>query len=242
MTDFQKKLIDVAEMNTATRDLLTDSSAKELESFTHHLLEVNKSLNLTAIRDEDGFILKHIVDSLAIVPYISNGSHIADIGCGGGFPTFPIAFLKKDVKILSVDSVGKKAEHVKNTASLFGLGNISVSSRRAEELGNDASYRERLDTVCARAVGRLNLLCELCLPLVKVGGSFIAMKSKTTDEELAEAENAVSVLGGRLKDVINYTLTDGSEDLERTLVIIEKQTHTPPKYPRNNSQITKKPL
>ena len=242
MTDFQKKLIAVAEMNRATQGIVTEEGAKTLEAFTDHLLEVNKSLNLTAIRDEDGFILKHIVDSLAIVPYINDGTRVADIGCGGGFPTFPIAFTKGNVSILSVDSVGKKAEHVKTTASLFGLGNISVSSRRAEDLGRDKEYRERFDTVCARAVGRLNLLCELCLPLVKVGGSFIAMKSKTAEDELDEAKNAVTLLGGKLKDVVNYTLTDGKELLERTLVIIEKQTRTPEKYPRNNSQISKKPL
>ena len=242
MTDFQKKLTDVAEMNEATRGILTEDSARELEAFTNHLLEVNKTLNLTAIRDEDGFILKHIVDSLAIVPYIKAGRRVADIGCGGGFPTFPIAFTKGNVSILSVDSVGKKVEHVKTTASLFGLGNISVSSRRAEELGRDKEYRESFDTVCARAVGRLNLLCELCLPLVRLGGCFIAMKSKTTREELDEAKNAISILGGCLREVIDYSLTDGAEVLERTLVIIEKQTRTPEKYPRNNSQISKKPL
>lgn len=242
MTDFQKKLTDVAEMNEATRGILTEDSARELEAFTNHLLEVNKTLNLTAIRDEDGFILKHIVDSLAIVPHIKAGGRVADIGCGGGFPTFPIAFTKGNVSILSVDSVGKKVEHVKTTASLFGLGNISVSSRRAEELGRDKEYRESFDTVCARAVGRLNLLCELCLPLVRLGGCFIAMKSKTTREELDEAKNAILILGGCLREVIDYSLTDGAEVLERTLVIIEKQTRTPEKYPRNNSQISKKPL
>ena len=242
MTDFQNKLISVANMNEATKGLIDEDSAARLEDFTKHLLEVNKTLNLTAIRDEDGFILKHLVDSVAILPYIKDGASIADIGCGGGFPTFPIAFLKKDISILSVDSVGKKVEHVKNTATLFGISNISVSSRRAEELGRDPVYRESIDICCARAVGRLNLLCELCLPLVKVGGSFIAMKSKTTSEELAEADKAISLLGGCLKSVINYTLTDGNEVLERTLVIIEKQTRTPEKYPRNNSQISKKPL
>ncbi len=242
MTDFQKKLIRVAELNEATRGLISEDSASELEAFSRHLLKVNETLNLTAIRDEDGFILKHLVDSLAILPYIKDCTSLADIGCGGGFPTFPVAFLKKDMSILSVDSVGKKVEHVKNTASLFDLSHISVSSRRAEELGRDKEYREKFHTVTARAVGRLNLLCELCLPLVRKGGCFIAMKSRTAEEELLEAENAISLLGGRIKDVINYTLTDGNEALDRTLVIIEKQTLTPQKYPRNNSQISKKPL
>lgn len=242
MTDFQNKLISVANLNKATVGLINENTAGVFEAFTSHMLEVNKELNLTAIRDTDGVILKHIVDSAAIVPFLPEGARIADIGCGGGFPTFPIAILRGDVSILGVDSVTKKVEYVKSTASLFNLENISVSNRRAEELGKDTSYRESFDIACARAVGRLNLLCELCIPLVRVGGAFIAMKSKTTDEELNEAKNAIELLGGRCERVINYTLTDGCESLERTMVIIRKQTHTPQKYPRNNSQISKKPL
>lgn len=242
MTDFQKRLIDVADMNEATRALIGEADAERFEAFATHMLSVNKDLNLTAIRDNDGVILKHIVDSAAIVPYIEKGARVCDIGCGGGFPTFPLAFLRDDVSILAVDSVTKKVEYVKNTATLFGISSISVSNRRAEELGRDAKYRESFDTVCARAVGKLNLLCELCLPLCRVGGCFIAMKSRTTDEELAEAEHAISVLGARCERVINYTLTNGNETLERTIIIIRKTTLTPEKYPRNNSQINKKPL
>jgi 16S rRNA (guanine527-N7)-methyltransferase len=176
------------------------------------------------------------------VPYLDKGAKVADIGCGGGFPTFPISILRPDITVLGVDSVTKKVEYVKNTATLLGIPTISVSNRRAEELGKDAEYREKFDIACARAVGRLNLLCELCLPLVKVGGAFIAMKSRTTVEELEEAKNAISLLGGECENVVNYTLTDGAESLDRTMIIIRKQTRTPQKYPRNNSQISKKPL
>ena len=123
MTDFQNKLISVANLNKATVGLINENTAGVFEAFTSNMLEINKELNLTAIRDTDGVILKHIVDSAAIVPFLPEGARIADIGCGGGFPTFPIAILRGDVSILGVDSVTKKVEYVKSTASLFNLDN-----------------------------------------------------------------------------------------------------------------------
>lgn len=242
MTEFQSRLIEVADLNEATKNLINGECASTIEDFCSHMLKVNEELNLTAIKDTEGVILKHIVDSAAIVPFIPDGARCVDIGCGGGFPTFPLSILREDVSVLAVDSVTKKVEHVRKTAELFHLDKITVSNRRAEELGKDMSYREAFDIASARAVGKLNLLCELCLPLVKVGGAFIAMKSKTTDDELKEAENAISLLGGKCESVVNYTLTNGIESLERTIVIIRKQTNTQTKYPRNNSQISKKPL
>ena len=241
MTDFQKKLIAVAEKNEKTAGIIKEKDAQVLEALCHHMLKVNESLNLTAIRDEDGVILKHLVDSCACVPYIKENARVADIGCGGGFPSLVIAILRGDVSVFSVDSVTKKVKYVEDTANMLSL-NVSTSNRRAEELGQDPKYREKFDAATARAVGRLNLICELCLPLVKVGGCFIAMKSQSTDEELCEAENAIKLLGGRIKTVERYTIKDESECLERTMVIIEKVEQTPKKYPRNNSQISKKPL
>ena len=113
---------------------------------------------------------------------------------------------------------------------------------RAEELGQNSKFRESFDTVTSRAVGRLNLIAELCLPLVKVGGKFLAMKSLSTSEELSEAKNAIELLGGRVEEIKEYSLTNGQETIERTIVVIRKVKPTPKAYPRNNSQISKKPL
>lgn len=240
--DFKEKLLEVANRNDATRFIITQEKAVALEKLTSHMLKVNENLNLTAIKDEDGVILKHLVDSSACVPFISEGARVCDIGCGGGFPSLVIAILRGDVSVLGVDSVAKKVKYVEETASLLGLDNITVSSRRAEELGQDKSFRESFDTVTARAVARLNTLCELCLPLVKIGGYFIAMKSQSTGEEVDEAKAGIELLGGKIEDVYTYTLAGGDETVERTIVKIKKVKSTPPKYPRNNSQISKKPL
>lgn len=241
MTDFQKRLIEVAQMNEATKNLITEEKAIVLEKLRDRLVETNKTLNLTAIVDDEGIILKHLVDSSACVPFIKEGARVCDIGCGGGFPSLVISILRDDVSVLGVDSVTKKVSYVNETGKLFGL-RVDTSNRRAEDLGKDQEYREKFDIVTARAVGKLNLICELCLPLVKIGGAFISMKAQTTTEELKEAENAISLLGGKVERVYNYTLTNGSEKLDRAIVVIRKVSQTPKAYPRNNSQISKKPL
>ena len=238
---FTEKLISVANRNYATKNLIDDDNELRLEALSSHMLEVNKTLNLTAIKDEDGVILKHLVDSSAVVPFIPKDASVCDIGCGGGFPSLVIAILRSDVSVFSVDSVSKKVAYVEGAAKKLGLTNEKTSNERAEVLGQ-GSKRESFDVVTARAVGRLNVISELCLPLVKVGGAFLAMKSISTDEELEEANKAIELLGGKVENVFTYTLTDGNEEIERSIVVIRKVKNTPSKYPRNNSQIAKKPL
>lgn len=239
---FTDKLLRVAEQNEATKGIIKEDRAPVFEALFQHMIEVNEHLNLTAITDEDGVILKHFVDSVAVIPYIPTGASVVDVGCGGGFPCLPVAILRPDTKILGLDSVTKKVNYVQNTASLLSLGGVDASNERAEVLGQNPKFRESFDIAVARGVGRLNLICELCMPLVKVGGSFIAMKALSAPEELEEAQNAIKILGGSVEKVVNYTLSDGSEELSRTIIIIKKTTHTQPKYPRNNSQIAKKRL
>ena len=160
---------------------------------------------------------------------------------GGGFPSLVIGILAPHVSVFSVDSVTKKVNYVKESAKMLKI-NLDGSNRRAEELGQDNAFREKFDIACARAVGRLNLICELCLPLVRVGGYFIAMKSVDTDKELIEAERAIELLGGKVSEVKKYKLTNGNEEIERSVILVKKISQTPEKYPRNNSQISKRPL
>lgn len=242
MSDFVNKLVSVAESNEATKGIITEEKAQKLSELSAHMLKVNEHLNLTAIKDEEGVILKHLVDSAACVPYIKDGARMCDVGCGGGFPTLVVAVLRGDVSVLGIDSVSKKVGYVKEAAELLGLENVSVSSERAENLGQSELTRESFDVVTARAVARLNVLCELCLPLLKVGGVFIAMKAQTAHRELDEAREAISLLGGAVERIDEYMLTDGTETLERAIIVIKKVSNTPQKYPRNNSQIAKKPL
>ena len=241
MTLFQERLLKVAEQNSATSGILGNEHLEALERLKLHMVETNKTLNLTAITDDEGIILKHLVDSVAIYPYLKDVKTVVDIGCGGGFPSLVIGILAPHLSVFSVDSVTKKVNYVKETGKMLGL-NLDISNRRAEELGQDKEYREKFDLACARAVGRLNLICELCMPLVKVGGSFIAMKSIDTDNEIKEAEKAIELLGGKIDEVKKYKLTNGLEELERSIIVIKKVKPTSIKYPRNNSQISKKPL
>ena len=241
MTLFQKRLLEVAEQNSATSGILSGSHLEALERLKLHMIETNKTLNLTAITDDEGIILKHLVDSMAILPYLNGAKNLIDIGCGGGFPSLVIGILAPNVSVFSVDSVTKKVNYVKETGKMLDLS-LDGSNRRAEELGQDKEYREKFDVACARAVGRLNLISELCIPLVKVGGSFIAMKSVDTDNEIKEAEKAIELLGGKIEEVKKYKLTNGLEEIERSIIVIRKVKPTPIKYPRNNSQISKKPL
>lgn len=242
MSEFTQKLIYVSDLNEQTRGLIDEKSATLLEKLARHMVQANKELNLTAITDDDGIILKHFVDSVAIAPFIEKNAKIVDVGCGGGFPSLPVAILRDDVSVLGLDSVTKKVNYVKATASFLGLDNIEVSNERAEVLGQSPLFRESFDLACARGVGRLNLLCELCLPLVRVGGCFVAMKSLTAGEELESARDAISLLGAKIEGSFDYSLTNGTETLSRTIIVLRKIASTPPKYPRNNSQISKKPL
>ncbi len=173
---------------------------------------------------------------------ISNGACIADIGSGAGFPALPLAIVRDDLKITAIDSTKKKTDFIEYAAKSLGLANIKTVNDRAEIMGHKPEYREKFDAATARAVTRMNALCELCIPLVKIGGIFAAMKSRETESELPEAERAIQLLGGNIISDNKYTLTDGTEILERDLIIIQKKRPSPEIYPRNGGAIAKKPL
>ena len=211
-------------------------------AFAMHLLRVNEHVNLTAIRNVPDVITKHFVDSLLVSAYLPEGARVLDLGCGPGFPSLPLAIARPDLRIVALDSTDKKIRFLFDTATLLHLPNIEAVTGRAE----DAAVRRRLgafDAVVSRAVARLNLLSELCLPYVREGGHFLAMKGAKGEEELQEAANAIGLLGGRVlsADEKPLVLLDGSSE-PRVLIDVQKVKKTPPQYPRAYAAMLKKPL
>ncbi len=219
---------------------INDGQIKLFEKLSDLLVEQNKTMNLTAITDPDGIAVKHFADSISLLSArdIPQGARVTDIGTGAGFPGIPLLIMRPDIDLTMIDSTAKKLKYVQSTVDSLGLIATTLHTR-AEEAGQSKEYREKSDIVCSRAVAALNVLCEYCLPFVKVGGLFIAMKAAKAQEEIADAKAAIKLLGGEIIDEKSFTLSDGGE---RTLVIIKKISHIPPKYPRPSAQIAKKPL
>lgn len=205
------------------------------------LTETNKLYNLTAVTDETGVSALHFCDSLFAEKYIKSGARVLDIGCGAGFPSLPLAITRPDVTILAVDSTAKKTEFSRKFAAENNLSNFTSLAARAEDLAK-TDKRESFDLVTARAVARLNVLAELALPFVKVGGYFLAMKGSAGEDEYKEAEKGIAELGGKLEKIEKRDLILPDEEQGRTLILIKKVRETAPKYPRMYSKIIKKPL
>ena len=221
-------------------DLLNEDKAKKLYIFSKILIETNKSFNLTAITDENDIILKHFVDCAAASEYIPIGSSLIDVGCGAGFPSIPLAILREDIRVTSLDSTSKKISFISSVAKELGLSNISAICHRAEEYAAD--NREEYDVCISRAVARLNVLDELCIPFVKKNGLFIAMKSSKGEEEYAEARCGIEKLGCKAAANVKKTFSFQGASIERDLYIFEKISLTPKEFPRKYAQILKRPL
>lgn len=217
---------------------LTKKQTDDFEEFKNLLLFYNQKFNITTITDEREIYIKHFLDSAISKDYFKEKSSVIEIGSGGGFPSVPLKILRRDLSFKLVESTGKKCLFLKEVVKNLKLENVEVLNARAEDLGKDKNYREKFDHVTARAVARLNTLCEYCIPFIKVGGSFIALKGGL-EEEILQAENAIKILGGKIGEINKYELL---EEGQRTIIKIDKISKTELKYPRGNGKERSKPL
>jgi len=227
---------ELKKLNIEPNDLII----QKFEMYYNKLIEVNEYMNLTAITEKNEVYLKHFLDSLSILKAIDKNDlySILDVGSGAGFPSIPLAIVDSKANVVIIDALNKRINFLNELVKELGLNNVNAYHKRAEEYTKEK--RESFDYVTARAVARLNILAELCLPLVKIGGSFIAMKGQIADEELKEAKKAIEILGGKVKKIIDFDLPDDAG--KREIIIIEKVKATPNKYPRDFNKIKGKPL
>ena len=221
---------------------LTEHQKEQFDRYYEMLVEWNNVMNLTGITDYDEVNLKHFTDSLTLVRNIDMNKidAVIDIGTGAGFPGLPIKIAFPHIHVVLLDSLNKRIKFLNAVIEELDLADVETLHGRAEDYAKRKEYREQFDFVVSRAVANLASLSEYCLPYVKAGGFFVPYKSGSIDEELAEAEKAVSVLGGKIKQVQRFTLPES--DIERTLVVVEKVKATPKKYPRKAGLPAKEPI
>lgn len=222
--------------------VLSEHQAEQFFIYYEMMIEKNKVMNLTAITDFDEVVKKHFVDSLSLVKAydLTSPATLIDIGTGAGFPGIPLKIVFPDLKITLLDSLNKRVDFLQSVIDSLNLKGIDAFHGRAEDYARQENFREKFDLCVSRAVANLSVLCEYCLPYVKMGGKFISYKSDKIEEELKEAEHAMNVLGGKVKKQISFTLPDS--DINRNLIVIEKHSKTPKQYPRKAGTAGKNPL
>ena len=216
----------------------TPQIADKLRRYSEFLTEYNQSVNLTAIKTPGEIEVRHFIDSVTLLKAAEIRGSVLDIGSGAGFPGVVLKLFRPEIRLTLLDSNGKKAKFLKLLCRELGI-DAEVLLGRAEDLGGSSENREAFDLVSARAVAELNVLCEYCIPFVKPGGTFAAMKGAAWKEELDGAHNAIKILGGKYRETKEFTLPDGSR---RGIILIEKISQTPTNYPRIGAKISKKPL
>lgn len=222
-----------------------DISGEQLEKFEKYYIEMmiwNEKCNLTAITEENEVIIKHFYDSLLVMLLKEwNGKgRLLDIGTGAGLPGLPLKIMNKDLNITLMDSLNKRIKFLEHIIGLLELTDIEAIHARAEEMGQEVKWREKYDIVISRAVARMPILLEYCLPFVKIGGYFIAYKGPDAEEEIVAATKALEILGGRIKRIEKHELPENGG--KRSLILIEKTHQTPKTYPRKAGTPEKKPL
>ncbi len=221
---------------------LTEKQLEQFVLFYELLVEKNKVMNLTAITEFEEVAVKHFLDSISVcsVMDLHRDIRVLDLGTGAGFPGLPIKIAFPEAELVLVDALRKRVDFLQDTIAALGLSEISALHYRAEEFGREEEYREAFDLGVSRAVSALPVLSELVLPNIKIGGTFVAYKSGTVEEEVAQARKAIDVLGGEISDIIKFRLPE--TEIDRSFVVISKVSSTPEKYPRRPGIPEKKPI
>lgn len=232
-------------MKEAAADVNMNLSEEQYDKFIKYMRlvqEWNQKINLTAITEDEEFIKKHFIDCIKAFKSdeLKNAKNLIDVGTGAGFPGLPIAIMREDLNVTLLDSLNKRINFLNIVINELGLKNVITIHSRAEDGARKKELRENFDVATSRAVANMTVLSEFCLPYVKVGGHFVALKGPAIEEELKASKNALGVLGGRLKEVIELEIED--TDLKHNVVIVSKEKECPNSYPRKAGIITKKPL
>lgn len=220
---------------------LTENQYEQFQKYFELLAEWNEKMNLTAITDESGVALKHFADSLSLLNFVDipQNSTLADVGTGAGFPGVVLKIARPDIKLTLIDSLNKRLVFLGEVCAQLGIEAELIHSR-AEDGARDEKLRESFDFAVSRAVARMNVLSEYCLPYVKVGGAFCAMKGAQANEEFKESLNAINTLGGKLENKYFFELPENGG--ERAIAVVRKVKNTPQKYPRQSGKIKAKAL
>lgn len=220
--------------------LLNQEQINQFYLYMQILLEWNEKINLTAITKPEEIILKHFVDSITIAKYLKSNAKIIDVGTGAGFPGIPLKIIRQDIEVTLLDSLNKRVNFLNEVIEKLALPKIQAIHSRAEEAGKSKKYRENFDIATSRAVANLSTLAEYLLPFVKQGGQVIAMKGATIEEELEASQKAIKVLGGKIKKIDTFCLP--KSDIDRNVIILQKEKTTPAKYPRKPGTPAKEPI
>ena len=217
---------------------LTEKQVEDFYKYYSLLIEWNQKFNLTAITEQSEVIVKHFLDSVICYNLLPENAKIIDVGAGAGFPSFPLKILRPDLKITLIDSVNKKVTFQQEVIKQLNFANTEAIHTRAEDLAKNIKYRETFDACVSRAVAQLNTLVEYSLPFLKVGGKMFAYKANEIEEELNNSTKAISILGGSVKEKISFNV----DNVDRKIIVINKVSNTPNKYPRPGNKPRLMPL
>lgn len=219
---------------------ITEEQQKQFQTYSGLLTQWNQKINLTAITDADGITIKHFLDSILLLKAveIKQGAKVIDVGTGAGFPGIPVKIMREDISLTLMDSLQKRINFLREVGASVNLTDTEYIHARAEDAGRMSQYRQKFDIAVSRAVADMEILCEYCLPFVKAGGFFVALKAQDSEAEIERAKPMIGNLGGEVAEVKKLTLPHS--DIIRSFIIVRKKKDTPPQFPRDTKKIKKK--